>query len=148
MTTPTKLNVTVTVNMPVVLIDYGTHRHTTRANFNWVVTRVTPSGKFEARMLAGGFNGMDLVRYFNAQGYEVTGGLKGTLKSYGRRISTDVAYWEARTQAEARARTARDAINAVKEQNCRETWSRETMLERIVELEALVAATRTAAEAR
>ena len=146
MNTPAKL--TVTVGTPLVMIDRGTGRHDARLYFGYTVTRVSPSGKFEATSDKPGFEGKPLVRFFNSQGYEVEGNMNGKGRRYGFQADTDVAKWEAHCLAKALARNARDALNAVKlAEPARDTWGKESLQNKLSELENLMALARAAVEA-
>jgi len=139
MNAPAKLN--VTVGQEVVYLPWTNHE--TRANFGWTVTRVSPSGKFE---VTAGHDG-SVVRYFNAQGYQVEGNMNGKVKSYGARIDTDVAAWRNKSDRTARAQLAASALNDVKIETIRSTYSKEYMLEQVAKLEALLQTARAAVEA-
>jgi hypothetical protein len=143
---PPKLN--VTVGQRVVWVDYGTGRYEARPSFNWTVTRVTPSGKFE---LTADHNtpASLVVRAFNAQGFQLEGGLTGRVAKYSNvRICTDVAEWEAIAAKRVRAQVAAEAVNAVKlPEPARYTGGKDGLQRQVAELEALLALARAAVEA-
>lgn len=147
-TTPPKLN--VTVGTVFARVSRGTGRYEPTVNFDYTVTRVTPSGRFEATQ-PGRLNpltGQPEVLYFNAQGYELEGSLNGTVKRYGSEADLDCAKWEARLLNAALARNARDALNNVKlAEPARDTWGKESMVSKLAELENLMALARAAVEA-
>lgn len=114
-----------------------------RYSFGWIVTKVTPSGRFTAQ------RGDDATyaRHFNTQGYEVKSLVSGTLRTCGGAARTDVTELKARAAQRDQARAAAAAILAVKVTECRHTYGKDYMLEQVAQLEALVAAARAAVEA-
>ena len=147
MTTPAKLP--VTVGTVFTRVSRGGGLYLSTVNFGYTVSRVTPSGRFEATKAGrvNAFTGQPEVLYFNAQGYELDGSLNGTIKRYGSEADLDCAKWERRLLGEKLARNARDALNAVKlAEPARDTWGKESMVNKLAELENLLALARAAVE--
>ena len=139
MNAPAKLN--VTVGQQVVFLPHTNHN--TRPSFGWTVTRVSPSGKFE--VTAG--HDSSVVRYFNAQGYQVEGNMNGKVASWGARIDTDVTYWKDKSERTARQQVAASALKDVRVEDIRPTDSKEYMVEQVAKLEALLKAAKEAVDA-
>lgn len=140
MNTPAKLQ--VTVGQSIVFLPWTNYED--RPSFGWVVSRVTPSGKFEVS--AKSDNGaLSLTRYFNAQGYQLDDNFNGKVSRHGARVETDIAKWEARNLKHNLLQNAAVALNAVtlKEQ-VRHTWGKDSMVAKLAELEALLASARIA----
>lgn len=138
MNAPAKLN--VTVGQEVVFLPWADH--VTCVNFGRV-TRVSPSGKMEVTASHDG----SVIRYFNAQGYQVEGGMNGKVVSHGERIDSDVAYWKDKSERTARQQVAARALKDVRVEDIRSTYSKEYMLEQVAKLEALLQTARIAVEA-
>lgn len=127
-----------------------------RYTFGWIVERVTPTGKgvaVRSYTNADGSKGA-LKRGFQHQGYETTDGKdgqpnpNGAVRNYGGRFYQDVEGLRAQMERQARSRVASDALNAVKlGRPARDTWSKDSMLEEVTLLEALLATARAAVEA-
>lgn len=126
-----------------------------RYTFGWIVERVTPTGKGVAVRKIPRLNGTEEVhkRGFQHQGYETQDNEKGpnpngAVRNYGGRFYQDVEGLRAQMERQARSRKASEALNEVKLGNpARDTWSKDSMLEEVTRLEALVAAARAAVEA-
>lgn len=149
----TPANITVTVGQELAMQDNGSGNYAPRFHFGWTVTRVTPSGKFEA------WNGKQKPevgydytrRYFNAQGYELQDGLNGKVKRYGAIARTNVAELRARVAAKERIHTAVGLINKISSNEFRvmhaDYQSKDTLLAQLSLIDEAVAAARAAVEA-
>lgn len=129
-----------TVGQEIAYSGY-TSGYESQYSFGWIVTKVTPSGRFTAQ------RGDDATyaRHFNAKGYETT--TTGAVKDWGGAARTDVDELKAYLAQRNRARAAAGAILAVKVNKSHHTYGKDFMLEQVAQLEALVAAARAAVEA-
>lgn len=145
--------ITVTVGQEVALEDNGTGRYPARYTFNWTVTRVTPSGRFEVwNGQPAPTTGYDYTRrYFNNQGYELQDGFNGKIKNYPLRACTNVAELRARVAAKERIYAATALVNKIYATDNRihepAYQTKGSLLTHLSLLEEMLAAARAAVEA-
>lgn len=137
-----KLN--VTVGQELVVLPSTSYED--RPNFGYVVTRVSPSGKFEVRHPTQ--TGSAFTYFFNTDGRELAGGMNGRAIYDGARCETDVAAWRARAARRKALVNAATAINDVKlTQQVRAQWGKEAMQSQIDMLQSLLDAAKAAVAA-
>ncbi len=125
---------TVTIGQEAVISHVGSW--STHYAFGYTVSKVTASGQVVVVR-----DGKE--RRFNKDGREM-----GTSSSYPDRINFNVEEIRAAEAKRAREATAASAINAVKvQESVKATWGKESMVSKIAELEALLAAAKAAVEA-
>lgn len=113
------------------------------------VVKVTPSGRIVVAMGGGEATATFKAESFLGKHDEYAPA--GIYKNDGRYLTFNVAAVEARAAADKLARAAANAICAIHDQTTNSAnplWSKETMLDELTRIEALVAAARTAVEAR
>ena len=137
-------------NAPLVLLPYSHGMYDPRPTFDWVVGRVTPSGKFTAQRTAVGAGGELAVetRFFDARGNELGESLSGQRKQFGHTASFDVDAWKQRVARREASQKAAAAINAVAgQEKARDAWSKESMAQVVAEMEQRLAVARALVEA-
>ena len=121
----------ITVGQEAVIGRTGSR--STHYHFDYKVTKVTPSGQVVVQRGSDGYE-----RRFDAKGREIGRG------NYPDTLHFNVTEIRAIEDKKARQNAAASAILAVKVENCKGTYSKETMEEQIAQLEALLVAAKAA----
>lgn len=133
------MNTKYTVGQEVAIRECG-GLYGNRVTFGWIVSRVTPSGKFTVNRPVDGY-----TRHFDAVGRETSKTWEKL--NYGGRILTDLEAVKADYAARDARQAAATAILAVRVQDSRATYGKGSLLAQVEELEALLAKARAAVEA-